>query len=59
MNGLTNYITQRPWLDTITIWYVLVEDVYQKVTQSNPALIRRSGPAPKFTDIGLSLSRPM
>jgi len=50
MNGLTNYITQRPWLDTITAWYVWVEDAYRVVVQNQPALTRRSGPPPKFTD---------
>jgi hypothetical protein len=50
MNGLTNNITQRPWLDAITAWYVWVEDAYRAVIQSQPALTRRSGPAPKFTD---------
>jgi hypothetical protein len=23
MNGLTDYITEQNWTDTITIWYVL------------------------------------
>jgi hypothetical protein len=33
MNGLTNYITERPWEDTITAWYVYVDDAYQRVMQ--------------------------
>ena len=31
MNGLTNYITERPWLDTITAWYVHVDDAYVRL----------------------------
>ena len=31
MNGLTDYITQQPWEDTITAWYVLVDDAYQRL----------------------------
>lgn len=50
MNGLTNYVTQRPWLDAITAGYVWVEDAYRAVVQSQPVLTRRSGPPPKFTD---------
>jgi len=29
MKGLTNYITERPWSDIITEWYVRVDDTYQ------------------------------
>jgi hypothetical protein len=50
MNGLTDYITQRPWLDTVTTWYVLVDDAYRVVVQRQPGLGRSSGPPPKFTD---------
>lgn len=50
MNGLTDYITQQPWLDTITAWYVLVDDAYRAVVQRQPHLVRRSGPPPRFTD---------
>ena len=31
MNGLTNYITEVAWEETITIWYVQVNDSYQKI----------------------------
>ncbi len=31
MNGLTNYITERPWVDTITDWYVQVDDAYVRL----------------------------
>jgi hypothetical protein len=48
MSGLTNYITQRPWLDTVTSGYVQVEDAYQAVVQRYPALTRRSGPPPRL-----------
>jgi hypothetical protein len=28
MNGLTNYITERSWIDIVTTWFVLVDDAY-------------------------------
>lgn len=50
MNGLTNYITQQPWADSITTWYVLVDDAYQRhiLRRGNP--LRSSGPQPQFSD---------
>ena len=50
MNGLTNYITDRPWEDTITRWYVLVDDTYQRILARRGRPLRASGPAPCFTD---------
>lgn len=50
MNGLTNYITEQPWEDTITAWFVLVDDAYQRVMRCHPAWQRPSGPAPSFSD---------
>ncbi len=50
MNGLTNYITDQPWEDTITTWYVLVDDAYQRILSRRRQPLRASGPAPAFTD---------
>lgn len=50
MNGLTDYITQRPWTDTITTWYVLVDDAYQRLITQRGRPLRRSGPEPSFSD---------
>jgi len=50
MNGLTNYITALPWEDTITTWYVLVDDAYQRYVQHRTRPLRLSGPAPRFSD---------
>ena len=50
MNGLTNYITECPWTDTITIWYVLVDDAYQQLVAKRGRPLRSRGPAPKFSD---------
>lgn len=50
MNGLTDYITERPWADTITAWYVLVDDAYQRLIAKRGRPLRRSGPEPTFSD---------
>jgi hypothetical protein len=50
MNGLTNYITDQPWEDTITTWYVLVDDAYQRILARRGHPLRARGPAPTFTD---------
>ena len=50
MNGLTNYITDQPWEDTITRWYVLVDDAYQRLLARRGRPLRASGPPPSFTD---------
>ncbi len=50
MNGLTNYITDHAWEDTITHWYVRVDDAYQQILARRGRPLRTSGPAPTFTD---------
>jgi hypothetical protein len=50
MNGLTDYITKQNWTDTITTWYVLVDDAYQHVIARLGAPLRASGPAPEMSD---------
>lgn len=50
MNGLTNYITDHAWEDTITYWYVRVDDAYQRILARRGRPLRTSGPAPTFTD---------
>ena len=50
MNGLTDYITEQPWTDTITTWYVLVNDSYRRVIARLSRPLRASGPEPIFSD---------
>ena len=50
MNGLTNYITEQDWADTITIWYVRIDDAYQQVIEHRERPLRASGPAPEMSD---------
>ncbi len=50
MNGLTDYITEQPWTDTITTWYVLVNDSYRRVIARLGRPLRVSGPEPIFSD---------
>lgn len=50
MNGLTNYITEHPWADTITNWYMLVDDAYQRLISRRGRALRASGPEPTFSD---------
>lgn len=50
MHGLTDYITERPWVDTITLWYVQVDDAYQRLLARRRCPLRSSGPAPTFSD---------
>jgi hypothetical protein len=50
MNGLTNYITEQSWTDTVTIWYVLVDDAYKRLIAKRGWPLRPSGPEPVFTD---------
>lgn len=50
MNGLTNYITEQPWDEIITAWYVLVDDQYQQWLAGQGGRVRPSGPEPSFSD---------
>jgi hypothetical protein len=50
MNGLTNYITEQDWADTITTWYVLVDDAYQRLMAKRATGLRARGPAPEMSD---------
>jgi len=50
MNGLTNYITERSWTGTITTWYVLVDDAYQRLIVRRGRPLRSRGPEPRFSD---------
>jgi hypothetical protein len=50
MNGLTDYITQRPWEETITTCYVLVDDAYQRLMAKRGRPLRASGPEPTFSN---------
>jgi hypothetical protein len=50
MNGLTNYITQQQWRDTITTWFVLGDDAYQRLIKRLGHPIRTSGSDPLFAD---------
>lgn len=50
MNGLTDYITEQTWTDTITTWYVLVDDAYQRVIARRGGPWRARGPLPDMSD---------
>ncbi len=50
MNGLTDYITEQSWEDTITAWFVLVDDAYQRIVTKRGRRFRASGPEPSFPD---------
>jgi hypothetical protein len=50
MKGLTNYITERPWSDIITAWYVRVDDTYQILVTRRGAPFRISGSEPELAD---------
>ena len=50
MNGLTDYITQQPWTETITTWYVQVDEAYQCLIAKRGGPLRSSGPEPSFSD---------
>ncbi len=50
MKGLTDYITERDWEDTITAWYSRVDDAYQRLLEKRGRPLRPSGPAPRFSD---------
>ncbi len=50
MNGLTNYITEQPWTDIVTTWYVLVDTAYQQLIRQRGSPWRTRGPEPEFSD---------
>jgi hypothetical protein len=50
MNSLTNYITEQSWEDSITTWYVLIENAYHRYIAKRGRPLRSRGPAPKLTD---------
>jgi len=50
MNGLTDYITQWPWVDIVTTWFVLVDDAYQHIVTRRGHPFRVTGPEPIFSD---------
>jgi len=50
MNGLTDYITQWPWVRIITTWFVLVDDAYRRLVAKRGRPFRASGPEPAFSD---------
>jgi len=50
MNGFTKYITERPWEDIVTTWFVLVDDAIQRILVKRGRPFRVSGPAPVFSD---------
>jgi hypothetical protein len=50
VNGLTDYITEQDWTATITAWYTLVDDAYQRVVMRRARPLRARGPAPKMSD---------
>lgn len=49
MNGLTDYITERAWVDIFTTWYVLVDDAYHTLV-ARTGRLRQRGPEPEFGD---------
>lgn len=48
MRGLTNYITDWAWPQIFLVWYVWVDDVFQRLYHGQP--LRRRGEAPVFSD---------
>lgn len=50
MNDLTNYITECPWTDTITAWFILVDHAYRRVVTRRGCPFRSSGTGPSSTD---------
>ena len=50
MSGQTNYITEVPWTDTITTWYVHINDAYNRLISKRGKRLRARGPEPKFSD---------
>ena len=49
MTGTTDCITDERWIDIFTLWFVLIDDVYQELEQQHGPW-RRHGPAPVLHD---------
>ena len=49
MKSMTNYITEAKWVDVFLVWYVLVDEAYQRLEQQYGEW-RHSGPLPVFSD---------
>lgn len=49
MTGLTDYISECPWVDIFLIWYVLIDEAYQELEGVHGPW-RRRGPEPRFSD---------
>ena len=50
MKGLTNDISERPWSDIISEWYVRVDETYPSRVTQRGAPLRLSGPEPELAD---------
>ena len=50
MNGLSNYITEILWEETITVWYTHVDDAYQRFCTKLSVPLRKRGPEPTMSD---------
>jgi hypothetical protein len=50
MIGQTNYITEIPWEETITTWYVHIDDAYQRICSKLSRVLRQRGPEPLLSD---------
>ena len=50
MSGQTNYITEESWTDTITTWYVHINDAYNRLISKRGKRLRTRGPEPTFSD---------
>lgn len=49
MTGMTDFITERRWLDTFIFWFVLIDDVYSTLEREFGRW-RKRGPQPTFSD---------
>ena len=50
MIGQTNYITEVCWEETITVWYVHIDDAYQRICSKLSRALRRRGSEPLLSD---------
>jgi hypothetical protein len=49
MKGLTDYITEQPWENTLIATYVLIVDRLEQASQ-RANFVRRRGPTPDYDD---------